>query len=69
MNPIKDFLQKEIAIYNHNRKVPLILEEPMAKIANPRQLAFGSTDLLIENFFQKLQESNVNTIPTVVRLT
>ena len=24
MNPMRDFLQKEIALYNHNRKVPLI---------------------------------------------
>jgi len=32
--------------------------------------AFGSTDLLIEQFFTRLQDKyNVNTVPTVVRLT
>jgi hypothetical protein len=32
--------------------------------------AFGSADLLIENFFDKLQDRyNVNTVPTVVKLT
>ena len=31
---------------------------------------FASTDLLIEGFFNKLQDKyNVNTVPTVVRLT
>ena len=32
MNPMRDFLQKEIAIYNHNKKVPIILQEPLAKM-------------------------------------
>lgn len=32
--------------------------------------AFASADLLIEKFFDKLQDKfNVNTVPTVVRLT
>ena len=32
--------------------------------------SFASTDLLIQGFFDKLQgKYNVNTVPTVVRLT
>ena len=32
--------------------------------------AFGSADMLIEKFFNKLQDKfNVNTVPTVVKLT
>lgn len=31
---------------------------------------FASTNLLVESFFNKLQDKyNVNTVPTVVRLT
>jgi hypothetical protein len=31
---------------------------------------FGSTDLLVEGFFSQLQDHfNVNTVPTVIRLT
>jgi len=76
MNPMRDFLLKEIALYNRNRKVEVILQEPLAKI-NQQKLArptnapsFASTDLLIQAFFSKLQDKyNVNTVPTVVRLT
>lgn len=60
MNPMREFLQKEIALYNHNRKVQLILQEPLAKL-NQSKLArktnapaFASTDLLVAAFFSKL---------------
>ena len=40
---------------------------------NPKKLPapfFGSTDLLVEGTFSRLQDKyNVNTVPTVVRLT
>ena len=76
MNPIRDFLQKEIALYNFNRRVEIISQGPLAKINQEKARrptnapAFASTDLLIQGFFTKLQDKyNVNTIPTVVRLT
>lgn len=76
MNPMRDFLEKEIALYNHNRGVKIIFQEPLAKLnqdaaARPTNSpAFGSTDLLIQGFFSRLQDKyNVNTVPTVVRLT
>ena len=53
MNPMRDFLQKEIAIYNHNRGVPIILQEPLAKINQAKATrktnapCFASTDLLV----------------------
>lgn len=44
-----------------------IAEIKNGKISAP---AHGSTDQLISNFFSKLQDKfNVNTVPTVVRLT
>jgi hypothetical protein len=37
---------------------------------NPHASVFGSADLLIESFFDRLQDKfNVNTVPTVVKLT
>ena len=37
---------------------------------NPHAPLFGSADLLIEQFFDRLQDKyNVNTVPTVVKLT
>ena len=76
MNPMRDFLEKEIALYNHNRKVQIIYQGPLAKL-NQEQAGkgisapnFNSTDLLIQGFFSRLQDKyNVNTVPTVVRLT
>ena len=76
MNPLREFLLKEIGIYNFNRKEEIIPQEPLAKM-NQDKLgrktnapAFASTDLLIQGFFSRLQDKyNVNTVPTVVRLT
>ena len=72
-NPMKEFLQKEIAIFNHVNQVPQIMQLPLAQLRNQgiRQPPFfGSTDLLVEGFFKGLQAGyNVNTVPTVVRLT
>ena len=72
-NPMKEFLQKEIAIFNHVNQVPIILQRSLSQLRNTgiRQPPFfGSSDLLIEGFFKGLQAGyNVNTVPTVVRLT
>lgn len=72
-NPMKDFLQKEIAIFNHENQVPIILQKSLAQMRNTgvRQPPFfGSTDLLVEGFFKGLQAGyNTNTVPTVIRLT
>ena len=76
MNPMRDFLQKEISLWNHNRQLFVIQQGPLAQllqqgVKKPQPApAFGSTDLLIEQFFTRLQDKyNVNTVPTVVRLT
>ena len=72
-NPMKEFLQKEIAIFNHVHQVPIILQQSLSQLRNTgiRQPPFfGSTDLLVEGFFKGLQAGyNVNTVPTVIRLT
>lgn len=72
MNPMREFLHKEIALYNFLNKVDIIHQKPLAQLLNPHTTspAFASADLLIESFFDKLQDKfNVNTVPTVVKLT
>ena len=70
MNPLREFLHKELALYNHLNKVEIINQKPLAQLMNPHAPLFGSADLLIEQFFNKLQDKyNVNTVPTVVKLT
>lgn len=72
MNPMREFLHKEVALYNYLNKVEIIQQRPLAQMLNPTTNApcFGSADLLIENFFNRLQDKfNVNTVPTVVKLT
>jgi hypothetical protein len=72
MNPLRDFLHKEIALYNHNHSVPVFLQTSISQAVNKfsNMPSFGSTELLINSFFSRLQDKyNVNTVPTVVRLT
>ena len=71
MNPMREFLHKEIALYNHLNKVEIIQQKPLAQLLNHSGLPFhGSADMLIESFFDRLQDKyNVNTVPTVVKLT
>ncbi|CDW91371.1 UNKNOWN [Stylonychia lemnae] len=72
MNPMREFLHKEIALYNYLHKVDIIQQRSLAQINNPftNSPAFGSADYLIEKFFDRLQDKfNVNTVPTVVKLT
>lgn len=72
MNPMREFLHKEIALYNHLNKVDVFQQKSLAQINNEKVSApaFGSADLLIERFFDRLQDRyNVNTVPTVVRLS
>ena len=72
MNPMREFLHKEIALYNYMNKVDIIQQKSLAQMMNPTTTSpfFGSADMLIENFFNRLQDKfNVNTVPTVVKLT
>ena len=72
MNPMREFLHKEIALYNYLNKVDILTQKPLAQVLNPMTTSpfFGSADLLIENFFDRLQDKfNVNTVPTVIKLT
>ena len=70
MNPLREFLHKELALFNHLNKVEIINQKPLAQLMNPHAALFGSADLLIEQFFDRLQDKyNVNTVPTVVKLT
>lgn len=72
MNPMREFLHKEIALYNYLNKVEVVQQRSLAQINNPfsHAPAFASADMLIEKFFDKLQDRfNVNTVPTVVKLT
>lgn len=72
MNPMREFLHKEISLYNYLFKVDIINQFSLAQINNPTTTspAYASADFLIEKFFDRLQDKfNVNTVPTVVRLT
>ena len=72
MNPMREFLHKEIGLYNYMNKVEVIHQKFLAQILNPHTTSpfFGSAEMLIENFFDRLQDKfNVNTVPTVVKLT
>lgn len=73
MNPMREFLHKEVALYNHLNKVEILHQKPLVQLLNPHanNLPFsGSADMLIESFFDRLQDKfNVNTVPTVVKLT
>jgi len=69
---MRDFLQKEIAVYLYSNRLEIIAQKSLAEIQSLKHRApfFGSTDLIIEGFFAKLQAGyNVNTVPTVIRLT
>ena len=70
---MKEFLQKEIAIFNHKNDLQIIAQRSLAHIRNQvikQPPFFGSTDLLVEGFFNRMQAGyNVNTVPTVIRLT
>ena len=70
--PMRDFLQKEIALYTYLNKLDIITQPSLAELQSVKHRApfFGSTDLIVEGFFKKLQAGyNVNTVPTVMRLT
>jgi len=60
MNPMRDFLIKEIGLYNHNRKVSIIFQGSLAKQNQEKATRkttsefFGSTDLVIDGFFSRL---------------
>ena len=72
MNPMREFLHKEIGLYNYLNKVEVLQQRSLAQINNLTisAPAFGSADYLIEKFFDRLQDKfNVNTVPTVVKLT
>lgn len=74
---MRDFLQKEIGMYNYFERVQVIKQMPLAKQRFEQGLKsaggppnYGSVDLLVEGFFSQLQDHfNVNTVPTVIRLT
>ena len=69
---MRDFLQKEIAVYVYKNNLQIISQKSLAEIHALKYRApfFGSTDLIVEGFFNRLQAGyNVNTVPTVMRLT
>jgi len=70
MNPMREFLHKEIGLFNYLSRVEIVQQKPLAQLHSTHAPAFGSADLLIERFFDRLQDRfNVSTVPTVVRLT
>jgi hypothetical protein len=69
---MRDFLQKEVAVYQYANRLQVIAQRSLAEMQALKHRApfFGSTDLIVEGFFKKLQAGyNVNTVPTVMRLT
>ena len=69
---MRDFMQKEIAVYIYSNRLEINSQQSLAEIQALKHSApfFGSTDLIVEGFFKKLQAGyNVNTVPTVIRLT
>jgi hypothetical protein len=57
---MRDFLQKEVGLFNYLNKVNLIHTKPIAQIEAGKNKSkqpaphFGSADLLIEDFFSRL---------------
>ena len=56
IKPLKDFFKKEILYYNHFNKVD-ILYPPIYP---------DKTELILERFFDKLQNTKISTIPSVI---
>jgi cytoplasmic tRNA 2-thiolation protein 2 len=73
MNPIKDFLQKEIAFYNKINSVPCIEQKNLCLQAENKKgkvlPGFGNLDFLCEEFIQHLNHENEQTVHTVLRTT
>jgi hypothetical protein len=71
MNPMKDFIQKEIAAFNKYNKVKLILQLNLclkAKGKSKTLPGFGNMNFLCEEFITNLQDkSNPQTVHTVLR--
>ena len=74
---MREFLQKEIGLFNYFERVTTFMQIPLAQLRHRQGKRtktgaphFGSTDMLVEGFFSNLQDHfNVNTVPTVIRLT
>ena len=57
MNPMRDFLKKEIALFNYLNKIDIITQEPLAKVISKgtRPPFFQSIDLLVDHFISEMQ--------------
>jgi hypothetical protein len=54
--PMRDFLQKEIAVYIYSNRLEIISQKSLAEMGALKHRApfFGSTDLIVEGFFNRL---------------
>jgi len=73
LRPLKDFLDKEILLFNYMNKVDLIpdtIEIDFVRFNHKNNIPFkGNTDNLVYNFFDNLQSRMGSTITTVLGTT
>lgn len=64
LRPMKDFLNKEIAYYNHVLKLEILT---MPSITSRMPMKTSSIDRLVENFLNQLQTDFPATVHTLLR--
>lgn len=73
LRPMKDFLDKEILLFNHMHKIDAIqdaLEIDFVRFSHKNNIPFkGNTDNLVQSFFDNLQSRIGSTITTVLGTT
>jgi cytoplasmic tRNA 2-thiolation protein 2 len=70
MNPMRDYLKNELDIYNRMHDIKIIDQKPFSlmEMNKGKNLpGYGSMNLLCEDFINLLQESNEQTVHTVLR--
>ncbi len=73
LRPLKDFLDKEILLFNHMHNVELLedaIEIDYVRFIQKNNIPFkGNTDNLVQSFFDNLQNKMQSTITTVLGTT
>lgn len=70
MNPMRDYLLNEISTYNKINDVKTIDQQPLCVTDSKKGKklpGFGNMNLLCEEFINSLQDSNAQTVHTVLR--
>lgn len=59
LKPLRDFFHKEILYYNHYNKIDILYSS----------FKSDQTDLIINSFFEGLQNTKISTVPSVINTT